>query len=200
VESQLDSEVARFQFRKNCDVVGTGSLTLRGRGPGDRPAAGGGLCRRSILIEDVPGVGKTTLSKAMAAALGLKFRGCSARRICCPRIAWVVRLFHPHRGELHASGLGRYSASCCWSTESSRRITRRRCSVRSRQLLDSQAEFQVTVDGQRHELFQAISCDRDSESPTVSTARRRYPSRSTHRFLLHLLHGLPGTRGRARGC
>ena len=32
------------------------------------------LCGGHVLIEDVPGVGKTTLVRALAAALGLSFR------------------------------------------------------------------------------------------------------------------------------
>src|SRR5512145_1267957 len=32
------------------------------------------LCEGHILIEDVPGIGKTTLAKALAASLGLSFR------------------------------------------------------------------------------------------------------------------------------
>ena len=36
------------------------------------------LCRGHILVEDVPGIGKTTLSKALAQSLG-----CTFRRIQC---------------------------------------------------------------------------------------------------------------------
>ena len=37
-----------------------------------------------ILVEDVPGVGKTTLSKALANPSAAPFSGFSSPRICCP--------------------------------------------------------------------------------------------------------------------
>ena len=37
------------------------------------------LCEGHILLEDVPGIGKTTLARALASSLGFMFR-----RICTP--------------------------------------------------------------------------------------------------------------------
>jgi MoxR-like ATPase len=41
------------------------------------------LASGHLLIEDVPGVGKTTLSHALAHSLGLSFRASSSRPTCC---------------------------------------------------------------------------------------------------------------------
>ena len=41
-----------------------------------------------VLLEDVPGVGKTTLAHGVAAVLGLNYRRVQLPTICCPRICW----------------------------------------------------------------------------------------------------------------
>jgi MoxR-like ATPase len=41
------------------------------------------LCEGHVLIEDVPGIGKTTLARALAASLGCSFRRIQFTPICC---------------------------------------------------------------------------------------------------------------------
>lgn len=73
------------------------------------------LARGHLLIEDLPGVGKTTLALVMARVLGLKLRASSSPAICCPPISWV---FQSMIGiaENSAFALGRYSRSLFWPT------------------------------------------------------------------------------------
>lgn len=43
-----------------------------------------------VLIDDIPGVGKTTLVKALSAVLGCRHgAGASSPRICCPQTSWA---------------------------------------------------------------------------------------------------------------
>ncbi len=42
------------------------------------------LCEGHVLIEDVPGVGKTMLARSIATSLGGQFKRVHARPICCP--------------------------------------------------------------------------------------------------------------------
>ena len=44
------------------------------------------LCRGHLLIEDVPGTGKTVLAKAIARSLGCSFRRIQFTPTCCRRM------------------------------------------------------------------------------------------------------------------
>ena len=50
------------------------------------------LAQGHVLLDDVPGVGKTTLAMAFARALGLETAACSSRRTRCRRTFWLLRL------------------------------------------------------------------------------------------------------------
>jgi len=45
-------------------------------------AAGCLLAQGHLLVEDLPGLGKTTLAKALSQSLGLDFTGCSSPPTC----------------------------------------------------------------------------------------------------------------------
>ena len=45
------------------------------------------LCGGHVLIEDVPGVGKTTLMKSIARSIGCGLSASSSRLTCCPAMS-----------------------------------------------------------------------------------------------------------------
>ncbi len=47
------------------------------------------LCNGHVLLEDVPGVGKTILARALSASLGGNSAASSARLTCFPRTSWA---------------------------------------------------------------------------------------------------------------
>ena len=57
---------------------------LVGKPEAIRLAVVGLLARGHLLIEDVPGVGKTTLAAALARSLGVEFQRVQFTATCCP--------------------------------------------------------------------------------------------------------------------
>ena len=91
------------------------------------------LARGHLLIEDLPGLGKTTLAKALAHAVGGELRGCDPRPICCRTTSRVLTSSTNKHGN-SSSSRGRSSPMYCWPTKSivPRRGRRVRCSRRWR--------------------------------------------------------------------
>ena len=57
------------------------------------------LCRGHILVEDVPGIGKTTLSKALAQSLGCSFRRIQFTPDLMPSDVLGVNFFNQKTGD-----------------------------------------------------------------------------------------------------
>ena len=72
------------------------------------------LAEGNILLEDVPGVGKTTLALAFSKALGLPYRRIQFTRRISPVLPCMIG-----EAENFAIRRGRYcSVACCWQTRS----------------------------------------------------------------------------------
>jgi MoxR-like ATPase len=86
-----------------------------------------------LLIEDVPGVGKTTLAHALAVSLGLKFSRVQFTADLMPSDLIGVSVFERSK-EPSSSTPARCSPRCCWPTRSTAPAPRRRarCSRRWR--------------------------------------------------------------------
>jgi len=69
IVTQLQRSIARAIFGKE-DVIQLALVTLLSRG--------------HLLIEDVPGVGKTTLAQALAKSFHCSFQRIQLHPICCP--------------------------------------------------------------------------------------------------------------------
>jgi MoxR-like ATPase len=55
------------------------------------------LARGHVLCEDIPGVGKAALARALAAALGLSFRRIPFTSDLLPSTSWASRCITPRR-------------------------------------------------------------------------------------------------------
>ena len=93
-----------------------------------------------ILLEDIPGVGKTTLALAFAGAMDLRFRRFSSPRMLRLQISPVI-LCRMRRRESCCTARARRSA-----TFSRREINRASPKTQSA-LLEVMEEGQITVDG-----------------------------------------------------
>jgi len=142
------------------------------------------LCERHILIEDVPGIGKTTLAKTLAHSLG-----CSFHRIQCtpdllPSDITGIHFYNQKSCEFEFRP-GPVIANIVLVDEINRATPRTQSS-----LLECMEEKQVTVDGVTMPLpppFMVIA----TQNPVELQGTFPLPEAQLDRFLLKLVIGYP---------
>ncbi|MDN5782852.1 MAG: AAA family ATPase [Luteimonas sp.] len=137
-----------------------------------------------LLIEDLPGLGKTTLAHAMAATLGLGFQRVQFTSDLLPSDIVGVSVFdaQAQRFEFHP---GPVFAHVLLADEINRAPPRTQSA-----LLEAMAEHQVTVDGTTHALpdpFFVIA----TQNPVDLAGTYPLPDSQLDRFLLRLTLGYP---------
>ena len=138
-----------------------------------------------LLIEDLPGLGKTTLAHAMASSLGLQFQRVQFTSDLLPADILGVSVFdaQARRFEFHP---GPIFAHVLLADEINRAPPRTQSA-----LLEAMAEHQVTVDGRTHVLpspFFVIA----TQNPVDLAGTYPLPDSQLDRFLLRLTLGYPG--------
>jgi MoxR-like ATPase len=137
-----------------------------------------------LLIEDLPGLGKTTLAHALAATLGLGFQRVQFTSDLLPSDIVGVSVFdaQARRFEFHP---GPVFAHVLLADEINRAPPRTQSA-----LLEAMAEHQVTVDGTTHPLpdpFFVIA----TQNPVDLAGTYPLPDSQLDRFLLRLALGYP---------
>jgi MoxR-like ATPase len=138
-----------------------------------------------LLIEDLPGLGKTTLAHALAATLGLGFQRVQFTSDLLPSDIIGVSVFdaQARRFEFHP---GPVFTHVLLADEINRAPPRTQSA-----LLEAMAEHQVTVDGTTHALpdpFFVIA----TQNPVDLAGTYPLPDSQLDRFLLRLTLGYPG--------
>jgi len=138
-----------------------------------------------LLIEDLPGLGKTTLAHALAATLGLGFQRVQFTSDLLPADILGVSVFdaQARRFEFHP---GPIFAHVLLADEINRAPPRTQSA-----LLEAMAEHQVTIDGTTHSLpnpFFVIA----TQNPVDLAGTYPLPDSQLDRFLLRLTLGYPG--------
>jgi MoxR-like ATPase len=143
------------------------------------------LARGHLLIEDIPGVGKTTLAHALARIFGLEFRRVQFTSDLLPADVLGNAIFDPssrqfvfHPGPIFAQML---------LADEVNRATPKAQSA----LLEAMEEGQVTIDGQTHPLpspFFVIA----TQNPQRQIGTYPLPESQLDRFLMRLQLGFPG--------
>jgi MoxR-like ATPase len=142
------------------------------------------LARGHLLIEDVPGVGKTTLAHALARALGLTYQRIQFTSDLLPADIVGISVFDAEAGrfEFHR---GPVFAQLVLADEVNRATPKAQSA-----LLEAMEERQVTVDGHTHPLdepFFVIA----TQNPAYQVGTYPLPESQLDRFLMRIGLGYP---------
>jgi MoxR-like ATPase len=143
------------------------------------------LCRGHVLIEDVPGVGKTILARAVAASIGGKYSQLQCTPDLLPADVLGVSIYNQRLGTFEFRE-GPVMTNVLLVDEISRATPRTQSA-----LLEAMAEGQVSVEGRSLLLpnpFLLIA----TESPVESEGTFPLPEVQKDRFFLSLRLGYPG--------
>ncbi|MEZ4501876.1 MAG: MoxR family ATPase [Dehalococcoidia bacterium] len=144
------------------------------------------LCRGHLLIEDVPGVGKTMLARALATSTGCTFQRIQFTPDLLPTDVTGVSVYSPANGsfEFHA---GPIMAQIVLTDEINRATPKTQSA-----LLEAMEERQVTVDGVSHQLprpFMVMA----TQNPIEYEGTFPLPEAQLDRFLLRVHLGYPSS-------
>src|SRR5680860_1264316 len=146
------------------------------------------LCRGHVLIEDVPGVGKTVLAKAVARSVGATFKRIQFTPDLLPSDVTGVSIFNPQTTRFEYRP-GPIVAQMVLADEINRATPKTQSA-----LLEAMEEAQVTVDGVTHPLPEPFIV-MATENPIDYEGTFPLPEAQLDRFLIRLSMGYPGRAG-----
>ncbi|HEU0053431.1 MAG TPA: AAA family ATPase, partial [Longimicrobium sp.] len=142
------------------------------------------LAHGHILFEDIPGVGKTTLARALTAALGLDFRRIQFTSDLLPSDVLGVSVFNPRTQEFETRP-GPIFTNVVLADEINRAPPRTQSG-----LLEAMQEGRVTIDERTYDLprpFLVMA----TQNPLEQHGTYPLPESQLDRFLLRLSIGYP---------
>ncbi|MCA9053799.1 MAG: MoxR family ATPase [Planctomycetaceae bacterium] len=142
------------------------------------------LASGSVLMEDVPGVGKTTLAKALARSLDVEFRRVQFTPDLLPSDILGASVFNPKEGTFTFRE-GPIFCSVLLADEINRASPRTQSA-----LLEAMSEGQATIEGRRYYLPQPFLV-LATENPVDFHGTYPLPEAQLDRFLVQLHLGYP---------
>ena len=142
------------------------------------------LCNGHVLVEDIPGVGKTMLARSLAAALGSRYRRIQFTPDLLPADITGTSIFNQKTGEF-AFRAGPIFTNVLLADEINRATPKTQSS-----LLEGMEEFQVTVDGETRKLEQPFFVIA-TENPIEYRGTYPLPEAQLDRFLMRVRLGYP---------
>ena len=142
------------------------------------------LARGHLLIEDVPGVGKTTLAQALARSLGLGFQRIQFTSDLLPSDILGVSIFDPRKSEFEFKP-GPIFANIILADEINRTTPKTQSS-----LLEAMNESQVSLDHHTYPLPQPFMV-LATQNPLEYHGTHPLPESQMDRFLLRIRIGYP---------
>lgn len=146
------------------------------------------LCKGHVLIEDVPGVGKTVLTKAIARSIGSSFKRIQFTPDLLPSDVTGVNIFNQQRGVFEFRP-GPIVSQMVLADEINRATPKTQSA-----LLEAMEEAQVTIDGATHLLPQPFIV-LATENPIDYEGTFPLPEAQLDRFLVRIALGYPGRQG-----
>ncbi len=174
-------EWARVCFLK---IINTLGKIIKGKHEPNKLTVIGLLCRGHVLVEDIPGVGKTTLAKALARAVGGTFKRIQFTSDLMPSDILGVSVYKQNNGDFEFKP-GPIFANVVLADEINRTNPRTQSA-----LLEAMNERQVTVDGNTYTLrepFIVIA----TQNPHDFYGTYPLPESQLDRFLLRIQLGYP---------
>jgi len=144
------------------------------------------LARGHLLIEDVPGVGKTTLAQALARSVSCRFHRLQFTSDMLPSDVLGVTIYNAH-SEAFEFKPGPIFSNFLLADEINRTTPKTQSA-----LLEAMNESQVTIDGHSHSLprpFMVIA----TQNPVEHHGTYPLPESQLDRFLMRLRIGYPDT-------
>jgi MoxR-like ATPase len=169
VVTQLQRSIARAIFGKE-DVIQLALITL--------------LARGHLLIEDVPGVGKTTLAQALAKSFHCTFQRIQFTSDLLPSDVLGVSVYNPESRDFEFRS-GPVFANVVLADEINRTTPRTQSA-----LLEAMNEAQVTVDGRTLPLPQPFLVIA-TQNPVEHHGTYPLPESQLDRFLMRIKMGYP---------
>src|SRR3954454_12507290 len=142
------------------------------------------LARGHLLIEDIPGVGKTTLAHALAAAVGLSFQRVQFTSDLLPADILGVSIYNRDSGTFQFHP-GPIFTQVVLADEVNRATPKAQSA-----LLEAMEEHQVTIEGETRRLpapFFVIA----TQNPSYQVGTFPLPESQLDRFLMRIQLGYP---------
>jgi len=177
-------QIAPLALRKLATLESALDGVLRGKKEVVRLSAVCLLARGHLLIEDVPGVGKTTLAQGLARAVASNFHRLQFTADMLPSDVIGVTIYSAHRGEFEFKP-GPVFTNFLLADEINRATPKTQSA-----LLEAMNERQITVDARTYPLaepFMVIA----TQNPIEHHGTYPLPESQLDRFLMRLRIGYP---------
>ena len=171
-------------LRKLADLETAVGAAIRGKPEVVRLSLVSLLARGHLLIEDVPGVGKTTLAQALARSVSCRFHRLQFTSDMLPSDVLGVTIYNAHK-EAFEFKPGPIFSNFLLADEINRTTPKTQSA-----LLEAMNESQVTIDGRSHSLprpFMVIA----TQNPVEHHGTYPLPESQLDRFLMRIRIGYP---------